>query len=80
VNCPNCSNDTSLVVRSNPSAQTVRRKRQCARCGWRWGTIEAPETEYANVSAIVAAAGELVKLVSQHREVEWSSETAASDE
>jgi transcriptional regulator NrdR family protein len=70
VNCPNCQHERSYVVRTSASTRTVRRQRQCARCGWRWATVEAGESEYENVGAIIAAAGELVKLVSQYRDVE----------
>lgn len=41
--CSACASTESAVIRSKVTPEGVRRTRQCAACGKRWVTIEAPE-------------------------------------
>lgn len=42
--CPFCSCDSSRVVDSRPAEDSIRRRRQCERCGRRFTTYEKLET------------------------------------
>ncbi len=45
--CPFCKNDDSKVLdsRPDPEGKNIRRRRECARCGRRWRTLERVEDE-----------------------------------
>lgn len=45
--CPFCQNDDSKVLdsRPDPEGKNIRRRRECARCGRRWRTLERVEDE-----------------------------------
>lgn len=38
--CPSCGRNSSRVVESREAKNSVRRRRECVRCGGRWTTIE----------------------------------------
>lgn len=40
--CPACASSESAVIRTTCTEKGVQRTRQCAACGKRWVTIEAP--------------------------------------
>ena len=42
--CPFCNNDNSKVIDSRDSADSVRRRRECLRCGLRFTTYERVQT------------------------------------
>lgn len=44
--CPACSGSESSVIRTEQADAGVRRTRQCASCGKRWRTIEAPAVHF----------------------------------
>ena len=43
--CPFCNNDDSKVIDSRDSAEGVRRRRECTRCGLRYTTYERVQTK-----------------------------------
>jgi transcriptional repressor NrdR len=43
VRCPYCKEDDDRVTESRPSAETIRRRRECNRCGRRFTTYERVE-------------------------------------
>src|SRR6187402_525028 len=45
--CPFCQNDDSKVLdsRPDPEGKSIRRRRECVRCGRRWRTLERVEDE-----------------------------------
>jgi len=42
--CPFCSNDNSKVIDSRDSGDSIRRRRECLRCGLRFTTYERVQT------------------------------------
>ena len=42
--CPFCSNDDSKVIDSRDSGESIRRRRECLRCGLRFTTYEKVQT------------------------------------
>ena len=42
--CPFCNNDNSKVIDSRDSSDSVRRRRECLRCGLRFTTYERVQT------------------------------------
>jgi transcriptional repressor NrdR len=51
MNCPDCDNDRTSVLDtgSNASGDTVRRRRECRRCSFRFTTYERPEWDSLQV-------------------------------
>ena len=51
MNCPDCDNDRTSVLDtgSNASGDTVRRRRECCRCSFRFTTYERPEWDSLQV-------------------------------
>lgn len=41
--CPKCGADRPLIADSRHTADGVRRRRKCRRCGKRWYTLELAE-------------------------------------
>ena len=52
--CPKCKSDTN-VVDSRPSGEEVRRRRQCAKCGYRFTTYEITLTRKARLELALQA-------------------------
>lgn len=46
MNCPQCDSYQVRTVDSRPYVTQVRRRRECADCGFRFNTIEIPLDEY----------------------------------
>lgn len=44
--CPKCGAGESVVIESREKKNTVRRRRQCARCRERYSTREIPAETY----------------------------------
>ncbi|WP_433958561.1 NrdR family transcriptional regulator [Cytobacillus horneckiae] len=46
--CPNCGllDQDSRVTDSRPWKHTIKRRRLCSKCGYRWATYEAREEEF----------------------------------
>ena len=42
--CPFCNNDNSKVIDSRDSGDSIRRRRECLRCGLRFTTYERVQT------------------------------------
>lgn len=40
--CPTCGHEGSGIIKSGREPDTVRRRRQCCQCGFRWTTVEIP--------------------------------------
>jgi transcriptional regulator NrdR family protein len=38
--CPECGTNSSKVTDSREAPGSIRRRRECVRCGGRWSTIE----------------------------------------
>ena len=51
MNCPDCHNDRTRVLDTGPNAEgdTVRRRRECQRCSFRFTTYERPEWDSLQV-------------------------------
>jgi len=51
MNCPDCDNDRTRVLDtgSNTDGDTVRRRRECQRCSFRFTTYERPEWDSLQV-------------------------------
>jgi len=51
MDCPDCGNDRTRVVDTEPSADgtSVRRRRECGRCEFRFTTYERPEWDSLQV-------------------------------
>jgi len=43
MDCPDCGDDRTRVVDTDRNPDTVRRRRECRRCGFRFTTYERPE-------------------------------------
>lgn len=64
--CPLCSNDDNRVSRSLTRADgTIRRTRQCTRCGHRWPTVEVLEEDAIRASRIREAATHLLAEINE---------------
>lgn len=51
--CPACASTESAVIRTTCTEKGVQRTRQCAACGKRWVTIEAPREHFEAAEAVV---------------------------
>jgi transcriptional repressor NrdR len=40
MHCPKCKNEFSKVIETRASRASIRRRRQCEKCGFRYSTIE----------------------------------------
>lgn len=40
MNCPKCQSDQLIVIDSRPDPKSVKRRRECLACGFRFNTIE----------------------------------------
>ena len=40
--CPECRSSTSAVTDTRPWHTSIKRRRKCVGCGYRWTTIELP--------------------------------------
>ncbi|WP_136688535.1 transcriptional regulator NrdR [Halorhabdus amylolytica] len=51
MDCPDCGNDRTHVLDTEPSADgaSIRRRRECRECGFRFTTYERPEWESLQV-------------------------------
>jgi hypothetical protein len=48
--CPNCGriDEHCRVIDSRPYKHTIKRRRQCSKCHYRWNTFEATEKEFSS--------------------------------
>jgi transcriptional regulator NrdR family protein len=44
--CPKCGSTLLSCIESRPSAETIRRRRKCLDCGFRFTTFEISTEEY----------------------------------
>lgn len=61
MNCPTCDGRDSAVKDSRRGLDTIRRRRHCLACGFRfstWERHEGPGTDTAAKRAVIAAAKE----------------------
>lgn len=62
--CPICQHSEHSVVKTDPAERTIRRRRQCLRCGHRWttheGMVDVVE-ELAKLKQALAPIAELVR-------------------
>jgi transcriptional repressor NrdR len=50
MHCPQCKHDDTRVLDTRtPDAQSIKRRRQCAACGFRFSTLEKPVREDVSV-------------------------------
>lgn len=64
MNCPICQHGDSAVIRTEPTENTIRRRRECCQCRHRWNTFENSEdaaAELAKLKTALAPVAELVK-------------------
>lgn len=52
--CPRCGTGRVAVTDSRPSAKTIRRRRMCRACGYRWSTIEVEPNSVEGVISELA--------------------------
>lgn len=64
MNCPICHHDENFVVRTDAEQDTIRRRRQCRRCGHRWTTYETAAdviAKFDRLKQVLAPVAELMK-------------------
>lgn len=52
VPCPSCGSTMTVVKDTRPHDRTIRRKRECAKCGTRFNTHEMTEADIPSRDAI----------------------------
>ena len=64
MNCPICQHTEHSVAKTEPTKHTIRRRRQCLRCGHRWTTFEGlsdVHDELARLKRALAPVAELAR-------------------
>jgi len=63
VPCPSCNSTMTVVKDSRPHDRTIRRKRECSRCGTRFNTHETSEADTPSRDAIQALRAMALRIV-----------------
>jgi transcriptional regulator NrdR family protein len=64
MDCPICHSTETKVIRTDAQAESVRRRRECLRCGHRYSTVECAEdigAQFTELKRRLAALRELIE-------------------
>ena len=68
--CPKCGSAEYKVIDSRITEETVRRRRECLKCGNRWSTAEISIDEYRRLSAVLKILVDLERIVNKFKALE----------
>lgn len=63
MNCPICQHTEHSVVKTKAAQLTIRRRRQCSRCGHRWTTYEGMTNVFDALNRLKQALAPVAELV-----------------
>jgi transcriptional regulator NrdR family protein len=63
MNCPRCKTTETRVIGVTPTADAVRRRRECAGCGHRFNSFETTEDLAGKLHELEKRLGPVIELV-----------------